>query len=199
MYCDPGEKRKNMKNQLTITVPYYDNPEMLQEQFKVWKTYPQDINIVVVDDGSWKVNDEQVEKAAAQGVKLNLHQNSIDIYLENVNAVYDDVRAVRGEMPGSLKSFVPEEIGILVLDVPKKDPVFIDCMKTLLPYCIPGVTVIGLLDYYFYKRTPTGKTQRAMMAPVDFMHENGAHFMHLKDWNGYCSCSFFVYDNFLTL
>jgi hypothetical protein len=42
-----------MKNQLTITVPYYDNPEMLQEQLKVWKIYPQDVNIVVVDDGSW--------------------------------------------------------------------------------------------------------------------------------------------------
>jgi hypothetical protein len=146
----------------------------------------------------WVVNKYQADEAAKQGEFLIPGQNSINTYLSNVNAVYDDVRAVKGELPSSLATFVPEEIGILILDAPKKNPVFINCMKQLLPYCIPGVTVIGLLDYYQYRKE-NGKKREALMAPVDFMHENGAHFMHLKDWNGYCSCSFFVYDNLLTL
>lgn len=41
-----------MNNKLTITVPYYENPQMLRVQMHYWTEYPKDVNIVVVDDGS---------------------------------------------------------------------------------------------------------------------------------------------------
>lgn len=146
----------------------------------------------------WVVNAYQEDEAQKQGEILAQGQNSINIYLENVNVVYDDVRAVKGELSRSLDMWEQDEIGILIVDAPKRNPVFSNCMKTLLPYCIPGVTVIGLLDYYQYRKY-NGKRQEELMAPVNFIHQNGAHFTHLKDWNGYCSCSFFVYDKLLTL
>lgn len=45
-----------MNNTLTITIPYYDAPEMLRTQIDVWQKYPkwvQDyLKVIVVDDGS---------------------------------------------------------------------------------------------------------------------------------------------------
>lgn len=37
---------------LTIGYTYYEDPELLQEQIKLWKQYPSLIEIIVVDDGS---------------------------------------------------------------------------------------------------------------------------------------------------
>lgn len=37
---------------LTLIVPYYRNVEMLKRQLAEWRKYPQEIAIVVVDDGS---------------------------------------------------------------------------------------------------------------------------------------------------
>ena len=45
-----------MNNKITITMPYYDQPEMLEVQIKVWEQYPdwvkECLEIIVVDDGS---------------------------------------------------------------------------------------------------------------------------------------------------
>lgn len=41
---------------LTLIMPYYDNPNMLQEQQRVWAKYPQELrarlHVILVDDGS---------------------------------------------------------------------------------------------------------------------------------------------------
>lgn len=41
-----------MNTKLTITVSYYKNPETLKHHLDLWNTYPKDIEIIVVDDGS---------------------------------------------------------------------------------------------------------------------------------------------------
>ena len=45
-----------MKNEITITLPYYDQPEMLKKQLEVWSAYPAEVaervNVIIVDDGS---------------------------------------------------------------------------------------------------------------------------------------------------
>lgn len=37
---------------ISLILPYYDNPAMLQRQQQEWATYPEDIEILVVDDCS---------------------------------------------------------------------------------------------------------------------------------------------------
>lgn len=41
-----------MPNNFTITFPYYRQPEMLKYQLEIWKQYPPNIEVVLVDDGS---------------------------------------------------------------------------------------------------------------------------------------------------
>lgn len=37
---------------VTLIVPYYNQPLMLAKQLALWESYPQEISIIVVDDGS---------------------------------------------------------------------------------------------------------------------------------------------------
>lgn len=142
----------------------------------------------------WWANEEQIPKALQQGVTLTKGQNTMEIYLENILPIYKNVITVRGEMPAALTSYTGGSIEILILDAPKRNPVFKDCMNYLLPYCIPGVTIIGLLDYHFWLQH-TGKRRKAFQAPVKFMEAHTDNFSFLQDWDkNACSCAFFKYE-----
>lgn len=53
-----------MNNKITITMPYYDAPEMLRKQIEYWRMYPawakESLSIILVDDGSPKYPAEDV-------------------------------------------------------------------------------------------------------------------------------------------
>ena len=40
------------KTRVTLGYTYYDNPDLLNRQLDIWKTYPAGVDIFVVDDGS---------------------------------------------------------------------------------------------------------------------------------------------------
>ncbi len=145
----------------------------------------------------WWVNEEQMKYAESLGFKLSKGQNSSKIYLENVKAVYEQINAIRCELPGGLTNYMGEPIEILILDAPKRNPVFRNCMEYLLPYCIPGVTVIGLLDYHYWERRK-GKQRQLFKAPIQFMEKYKDHFTLLEEWKDQCSCAFFKYEKQMT-
>jgi hypothetical protein len=64
------------------------------------------------------------------------------------------------------------------------------CMNILRPHFIPGVTVLGLLDYYIFKDHPTRPELRA---PVSYMEKNHRAFEKMIEWPERCSCAFFRY------
>jgi len=68
-----------------------------------------------------------------------------------------------------------------------------DCMNYLLPHCIPGVTIIGLLDYHFWERLE-GEKRKAMRAPIEFMEKYGEHFSLLREWKIKDTAAFFKYE-----
>lgn len=41
-----------MSNAITLVFPYYNNPKTLEYQFSIWKNYPKEVEIIIVDDGS---------------------------------------------------------------------------------------------------------------------------------------------------
>ena len=140
---------------------------------------------------SWTADQDQVRKAAKQGQDLHICQDLLPIFRSNVTPVYGKVSAVRGRLPGSLHWWVSEPIEICIFDAPKKNPIFIESIKRLEPHFIPGVTILGLLDYYSYKKPGAGSEKRK--APVNFINDNPDSFTMLKDWPGECSCTFFQY------
>jgi len=141
----------------------------------------------------WWVKQDQIDKAAKQGFKLVKGQDSSLIYLKNVKAIYSKINAFRTELPGGLTNYPGGRIEILILDSVKRNPVFPDTMNYLLPYCIPGVTIIGLLDYHFWERLE-GEKRKAMRAPIEFMEKYGEHFSLLNEWKIEDVCAFFKYE-----
>lgn len=140
----------------------------------------------------WIVDSSQPAKAAAQGWKLEVGEDTHPLFLHNVDPVYDKVKSVQGGMPDTLKQYDGASIEICIFDAPKADPTFTSCVKALIPYWVPGVTILGLLDYDFYLRHQ-GPKREQFRAPVRFMEKYGSHFSIVKEWDDE-AVKFFKYE-----
>jgi hypothetical protein len=143
---------------------------------------------------SWRANDDQVSKAAAQGVRLKPNQDLTPLFLHNVGT---KVHVHQGEIGETINDYSGEPIEICLFDAPKQDPLFTHCMDKLRPYFIPGVTVVGLLVYYFYREHPEKRDWASManrfMAPVEYIEKHKYAFRKQAEWPEQSSCVFFRY------
>lgn len=139
----------------------------------------------------WQATIEQVRHAKNQGLNIKQNQDLLPVFLKNVNKYYLDIFAVKGEIIKNLK-WELGPIEICILDAPKRNPVFSHVINELLPWWIPETTIIGFLDYYFYKKKE-GKVRQALKAPLRFINQHKDNFKLLKNWPEKCSCAFFKY------
>jgi len=141
----------------------------------------------------WRANGEQMEKSRDQGVRLQMNQDLHSIFMENVAMVYPNIKAIKGSISVNIKKYCGDPIEICIFDAPKREPVFGDSISALKDHWIPGVTTLGLLDYYFYKQYE-GKDRDDFLAPVRFIERNKDSFVKIKEWPvNECSCVFFKY------
>lgn len=137
----------------------------------------------------WIANDQQVQMSKDSATPLKLNQDVRPIFIENVKKVYWRIVAVKGMVPGGFVHYDRSPIEICILDAPKKEPVFTDCIKYLSQFWIPGVTVLGLLDYNFYKEKQ-GSARNTLLAPVRFMEKHKECFEVIKRWDTECPVFF---------
>jgi hypothetical protein len=141
----------------------------------------------------WQSNDEQVVKSAMQGTKLYVNQNLLPLFLNNTQPIYKNIHAHQGSISMTIKNYCKSPIEICIFDAPKRDPVFSDAVSALKDYWIPGVTILGLLDYHFYQYHK-GREREQFRAPVKFIEKYSDNFVKLKEWPlNVCSCVFFKY------
>lgn len=139
----------------------------------------------------WTANNEEVQKAKMQGINIEVGQNLFPIFLDNVSRHCKDINAFRGPITSTLK-WGDKPIEICIFDAPKRNPTFSFVMEQVAPNFIPGVTILGLLDFYFYLRCDGRKRQECKI-PVRFITENGDCFIPIAQWPDQCSCVFFKY------
>jgi hypothetical protein len=141
----------------------------------------------------WRSNGAQMEKSRDQGVQLTMFQNLLPIFMSNVTPIYQNVIATRGNISETIKKYNGDPIEICIFDAPKREPVFGDAIKALKDHWIPGVTILGLLDYHFYQYHE-GKEREDFLAPVRFIDAHKDNFIPIKEWPLHeCSCMFFKY------
>jgi glycosyltransferase involved in cell wall biosynthesis len=65
----------------TLIVPYYRQPRMLAEQIRLWNAYPDDVHVILVDDGSPEAALPIVNEFASGWLKqrLSLYRIGVDI------------------------------------------------------------------------------------------------------------------------
>jgi len=149
----------------------------------------------------WLSNASEVYKAREQGVILSLHQNLKPIFLKNTEAIYKSIFPVQGKIPRVLNLFIEEPIEMCMFDAPKRNPIFHDSIHMLLPHFIPGVTILGLMDYYFYRsRRDIQKNGdwAKFLAPVKFIDTYSEHFTMLREFPEKGSCVFFRYEKLIS-
>lgn len=98
----------------------------------------------------WRASGEEVEKARKAGVLLIPGQNLEPICRTNVSAHYGRVKTHQTQIQWAQWDGTPIEI--FILDAAKRDPGFRQVIELFAPSWLPGVTVVGLLDYYFYRK-----------------------------------------------
>ena len=145
----------------------------------------------------WKATEFQIYEAGAVGVKLKLGEDLSERYYENVSEAYDEILTFPGSIPDSLANFSGEPIEICIFDAPKKNPVFIKSIEALYKYWIPGVTILGLLDYYFYA-AKVGDNREDLKIPVRFMEGYSECFTRLEKFPS-TGPAFFRYEKELDL
>lgn len=139
----------------------------------------------------WKANESEVRKAKDQGIKISVGQNLEPLFLANILPVYSNIRTIRGSIINTLR-WKNNPIEIFILDAAKRNPAFAHVIRQLSPHWIPGVTVLGLLDYYFYRHC-TGKKREACMVQERFINLNKDSFVLIKAWPK-CTNVFFRYE-----
>lgn len=140
---------------------------------------------------NWRATNSEVHKAKEQGLEIQLGQNLMPLFLKNAEE-FGLIQPIKGNLPDTLKEYNGDPIEICLFDAPKKDPVFTKCLKRLAPHFIPGITVIGFLDYYAYTKH-TGQKCYDLSVPVRTIENDSDSFELIKEWPGLCSCAFFKY------
>ena len=144
----------------------------------------------------WSANGAEVIKASDQKVPLLMGQDLKPVYEKNVSPTYAKLKMVKGAIPGTFRVYTRDSIEFCLFDAPKCNPVFRDATKFVVPYFIPGVTVFGLMDYYFYKRKQEQQHAdwKKFLVPVHFIKKYSDHFTLLREFSGFGMSAFFRYE-----
>jgi len=145
----------------------------------------------------WKANESEIHKAGEQDVELIMGQQLLPLYLINTLSIYQDINATVGKIPHVFEAFSGEHIELCMFDAPKCNPIFLKSIRFVEPFFIPGVTVLGLLDFYSYRKHRDihhDPDWVRFLAPVKFMETYSEHFTLLREFPGKGSCAFFRYE-----
>jgi hypothetical protein len=145
----------------------------------------------------WRANESEVRKAAEWDVRLTLHQDLLPSYIKSVSKIYPNLQTIKGKVPWKFHSYSGDPMEVCLFDAPKRNPVFDDCIRFCEPHFIPGVTVLGLMDYYFYRSrrdVQENSDWKKFLAPVAFIEKFSDHFTLLREFPENGSCAFFRYE-----
>lgn len=145
----------------------------------------------------WRANAAEIRKAAEHGVNLKMGQNLLPLYLKNTMSIYHGINATAGKIPFTFRAYSGDPIEVCLFDAPKRNPVFMESIRFCEPHFIPGVTILGLMDYYFYRsRRDEQKNPdwSRFLAPVKFIDTYADHFTMLREFPDDGSCVFFRYE-----
>jgi len=117
----------------------------------------------------WLAICSEVAKAARQGCTLHVGQNLEPVFRQNVAPFYSDLVTRRGPIQRAQWNGTP--IGIFLLDAAKSDPFFMQTLRIFGPAWIPGEAVIGLMDFYYYRKF-TGEMRNLLHCQERFVQRH---------------------------
>lgn len=142
----------------------------------------------------WKASEKEVEKARKCGVNIVEDQDLRPLFVENVKRVHSDVVTVKGSITRTLNRWPYEAVEFCILDAPKRNPCFKHVIDRTWKHWIPGVTVIGFLDFYWYRNAKQEHLREQRRVAERMVEQAPKVFTRLAEWPDECSCAFFRYE-----
>lgn len=122
----------------------------------------------------WEADSEYIEKAKKyNGINVKLGQDLFPLFHENMDG-FKNIYPEKKDLFG-IEWNHNRKIGMLVLDMGNGKEKTDYALKTFLPHCIVGQTIVFFMDYYFYE---THK-DLALGYQMRLLHENYYTFEYL--------------------
>lgn len=126
----------------------------------------------------WTASEQEVQKAGNLGVTLAIGQDTLPLVRARIEALADNVVFHKGSISGI--TWNAGEIALYVDDAAKQPRDFHHVLTTFGPSWVPGVTVLVLMDYYFWKKKH-GHAAAVYKCQQKFIEAHPAHFRTLPD------------------
>lgn len=97
----------------------------------------------------WEASKQEVEKAARQGLQLDLGQDLLPFVEKALKPVGANVEFCKGDIRKAQYGGAP--IGLYVDDAAKLEPLFRIALSTFAPYWLDGAVLV-LMDYYYFEK-----------------------------------------------
>jgi len=138
----------------------------------------------------WKADVAEAKKAEKQGVLITEGENLMPRFFQNLSGIHSKFSTARGEIEEKIGCYEGGPIEICLLDAPKTDPLFTHVLLTLARFFIPQVTVIGMMDYYFYREKQNPDPYKAA---ENFVKCHPSCFLQTAEFGEESSAVFFKY------
>jgi hypothetical protein len=123
----------------------------------------------------WTVLESEVRKAKLEGVSLAVGQPTLPIVQETLEPFGVPITFTQGDLRNAKWSGPP--ISVYIDDATKTAEVFLPTLKEFGPHWIPGVTMLVLMDFHFWKKTGND----AFKAQKNFIDAHPDNFEHIAD------------------
>ena len=152
---------------ITLILPYYNQPLMLAKQLEVIRTYPKELKVIVVDDGSKDDARSHIDLRKLRGIDFSLYRIK-----ENIPWNREEAR--------NLGAYKADTDWIIQLDIDHILPA--KCAEKLLEYSLKA-------EWYRFPRKRRGKadaTRQKDALPPDAVqgniHPHQDSYLIRRDW-----------------
>jgi hypothetical protein len=125
----------------------------------------RDVTIHVYD--RFTVNATEIKKAKSQGVNLKGVKDTLPIVKSYIDQFKCNVKFYKKGIK-SIKKYKGKKIGVYVDDASKRQENFDHVMKIFKPHFIPGVTVLVLMDFFYFQK----KDSPGLEYQYEYMKDN---------------------------
>lgn len=120
----------------------------------------------------------EITKAAAYGIRLERRQDTRSVVEELLGPLGARCRLHRGSITDIVWDGGP--IGLYVDDAAKRPPAFHHVLTAFGPSWVPGVTVLVLMDYHYWKKFPPGPEADELRVQTEFVEAHAHAFAPIE-------------------
>jgi hypothetical protein len=125
--------------------------------------------------------------------RADTDESLMPAFVRNMAKLHSNIILMCGETKETIGQYDGGPIEICLLNETKREPFFTHIMLTLSRFFIPGVTLIGLMDYHLYRDFVIDEEDLLHKSSKWFIESKPQSFKEIKNFGKESSVAFFRY------